>query len=152
MATNSTKLDAKENVKRPLPPQLLVVLRIFQVIFPAITAIIIIMINAIYLRITCNVSLIICHIIKAVSQRLKPGKTDPVLCVTSHFFGSIILYDILLIIMKSYFIHGHVSDLLLISTLVPIVKDTLADTTSSNIYCSVAISSLVMEIFDWVII
>ena len=39
MATYSTKLDAKENVSKPLTPQLMVVLRIFRVILQAITAI-----------------------------------------------------------------------------------------------------------------
>ena len=54
--------------------------------------------------------------------------------------------------MKSYLIHGHVSDFLLISTLLPIIKDKLGDTTVSSNYRSIAISSLVMKLFDWVII
>ena len=47
----STKLDAKENVSKPLPPQLKVILSIFRVTLQAITAIFITaeMINAIYL-------------------------------------------------------------------------------------------------------
>ena len=99
-------------------------------------------------------SLITCGIIKTASQKLKPSKTDPLLCVTSDFFmnAPIILYDLLSTIMKSYFVHGHVSDFLLISTLVPIVNDKLSDISSSNNYRSIAISSLVMTIFDWVII
>ena len=36
--------------------------------------------------------------------------------------------------------------------LIPIVKDKLSDMTSSNNYRSIAISSLVTKIFDWVII
>ena len=39
MATYSRKLDAKENASKPLPPQLMVVLIIFQVTLQAITAI-----------------------------------------------------------------------------------------------------------------
>ena len=99
-------------------------------------------------------SLITCGIIKTASQNLKPSKTDPLLCVTSDFFvnAPVILYDLLSIIMKSYFVHGHVSDFLLISTLVPIAKDKLSDISSGNNYRSIAISSLVMKIFDWVII
>ena len=74
--------------------------------------------------------LIACGIIKTASQKLKPSKTEPLLCVTYDFFvnAPIILYDHLSIIMKCYFDHGHVSDFLLISTLVPIVKDKLSDT------------------------
>ena len=58
-----------------------------------------------------DVSLTTCNIIKTASQRLKPGKTDPLLCVTSDFFVNApsILYDLLSIIMKGYFIHDHVS-------------------------------------------
>ena len=60
-------------------------------------------------------SLITCDIIKTESQRLKPGKTDPLLCVISDYFvnAPIILNDLSSIIMKIYFIHCHVSDFLL---------------------------------------
>ena len=40
----------------------------------------------------------------------------------------------------------------MLSNLIPIVKDKLSDITSSKNYRSIAISSLVMKIFDWVII
>ena len=78
--------------------------------------------NAIYLlwkeSLTCkitiergnDVSLITCEVlIKIASQRLKPL---PLLCVTSDFFvnAPILLYDLLSIIIKSYFVHCHVSD------------------------------------------
>ena len=55
-------------------------------------------------------------------------------------------------ILRGYITHAHVSDFLLVSNLIPIVKDKLADVTNSNNYRSIAISSLVMKIFDWVII
>ena len=53
--------------------------------------------------------------------------------------------------MRSYFIHGHISNFLLISSLLPIIKDKLGDTSVSSNYHSIAISSLVMKL-DWVII
>ena len=49
-------------------------------------------------------------------------------------------------------IHAHVTDFLLTSMLVPIIKDKLGDITSSDNYRSIAISSLVMKLFDLVII
>ena len=58
----------------------------------------------------------------------------------------------LAIILRGYIAHAHISDFLLVSNLIPIVKDKLSDMTSSNNYRSIAISSLVMKIFDWVII
>ena len=100
-----------------------------------------------------DVSLITCDIIKPVSQRFKPSKTDPLLCVTSDFFvnAPIILYYLLSIIIKSYFIYGYVNDFLLISTFLPNVKGKLADAKSSNNYRSIA-SGLITKIFDWLII
>ena len=62
------------------------------------------------------------------------------------------LFEILSICFKSYIVHAHVSEFLLISTLVPIIKDKLGDITSSNNYRSIAISSLVMKIFDLVML
>ena len=54
--------------------------------------------------------------------------------------------------MRPYLIHGHISDFLLISSLLPIIKDKLGDTSVSSNYRSITISSLVMKLFDWVII
>ena len=94
------------------------------------------------------------ELIKAASQKFKPGKSDPLLKVTSEFFlnALAIHYDLLSLILKSFIIHVHVSDFLLFSSLIPIVKDKLAAIININNYCSVAISSLVLKIFDWVII
>ena len=100
----------------------------------------------------------ICHItpelVKTASQKLKPGKSDPLLCVTSDFFVNApsILYELLSSILKSYIIHAYISEFLLLSNLIPIVKDRLSKITNSNNYRSIAISSLVMKIFDGVII
>ena len=55
-------------------------------------------------------------------------------------------------ILTGYITHAHVSDFLLVTNLISIVKDKLADVTNSNNYLSIATSSLVMKIFDWVII
>ena len=48
--------------------------------------------------------------------------------------------------------HAHVSNILLLATLIPIPKDRLGDLSSSNNYRSIAISSLILKIFDWIII
>ena len=54
--------------------------------------------------------------------------------------------------IKSFLIHGHVSQILLLSTLVPIVKDRLKNICSSKNYRSIAISSLILKTLDWTII
>ena len=63
-----------------------------------------------------------------------------------------ILYDMLTTILRGYITYARVSDFLLVSNLIPIVKDELTDVTNSNNYRSIAISSIVMKIYDWVII
>ena len=93
--------------------------------------------------------------VKTVTLRkLRPGKTDVMLNLASDFFihSPDRLFEILCICFKSYIVHAHVSNFLLISTLVPHIKDKLGDMTSSNNYRSIAISSLVMKIFDLVIL
>ena len=56
------------------------------------------------------------------------------------------------ITIKSFFIHGHISEFLLLATLVPIVKDKLKNLCQSSNYRSIAISSLIMKLLDWIII
>ena len=46
----------------------------------------------------------------------------------------------------------HVADVLLLSTLVPLVKDKLGDVHSSKNYRSVSISSILLKLIDWVVI
>lgn len=94
------------------------------------------------------------ELIGEAMKKLNPGKTDPLLKVTSDFFINSpgILHKLLSMILRSYIVHSHVSDFLLISSLVPIIKDKLASVTNSSNYRSIAISSLILKIFDWVII
>ena len=91
---------------------------------------------------------------KAVQQKLKPGKRDPVVNMNSDclIHAPPKLFEILSECFKSYMIHGHVIKFLLISSLVPLIKDKLGDVTDSNNYRSIAISSLILKIFDLVII
>ena len=51
--------------------------------------------------------------------------------------------------IRSFVTHAHVTSKLLIATLVPIVKDKLADLCSSKNYRSIAISSLILKLLDW---
>lgn len=101
-----------------------------------------------------DIGLITCDTLKIAAQRIKPGKSDPLFRLTSDCFlyAPDILYELLSILLKSYLTHAHVSEFLLLSTLIPIVKDKLGDITNSNNYRSIAINSIVMKIFDWVII
>ena len=98
----------------------------------------------IHKRIDCSsnqyVDLVTPKIIEYSAAKLRPGKTDPILNITSDCLknGPAILFSILSYCLQSYIVHGHVSDFLLMSTLVPIVKDKFGDTTCSSNYRSIA--------------
>ena len=66
--------------------------------------------------------------------------------------GTNSLYELLSVILKSSSVHSHVPQVLLLSTLVPLVKDKLGNINSSKNYRSVAISSIVLKLIYWVII
>ena len=86
--------------------------------------------------------------VKEATEKLKDGKSDPICDISSDC----ILFDLLAAVIRGYLIHGHVSLFLLLATLVPIVKDKLANICSSKNYRSIAISSLILKIIDWIII
>ena len=48
--------------------------------------------------------------------------------------------------------HGHVSDILLVATIIPLVKNKLGDLESSDNYRSIALSSVILKIYDWVVL
>ena len=94
------------------------------------------------------------NVVKEATLKLKPGKTDPMVEITSDYLinSPDVLSQILTACLKAFIIHGYVSDFLLVSMMIPIIKDKLGDRTSSDNYRSIAISSLIMKIFDLVIL
>ena len=63
--------------------------------------------------------------------------------------GSMKLYNLLAAVLKSFLVHGNISVYLLLATLVPIIKDRLGSIQSSKNYRSIAISSLVLKLFEF---
>ena len=53
---------------------------------------------------------------------------------------------------SSNFYHGHITIYLPLATLVPIIKNKLASINTSKNYRSIAISSLILKILDWIIL
>ena len=53
---------------------------------------------------------------------------------------------------ESFLIHGCVSNLLLVATIIPLIKDKLGDIENSDNYRSIALSSVILKVFDWVVI
>ena len=54
--------------------------------------------------------------------------------------------------IKSFLVHAYIPQYMLISTLVPIIKDRLSSINISKNYRSVCISSLGLKQFDWITI
>ena len=103
----------------------------------------------------CEVLKITPTLVKEASKKLKPDKSDPV----SEFFSDYlinapdILYQHLSDVMKTYITHGHLlTQTLAIYTLLPMIKDKLGKASDSNNYRSIAISSIILKLLDWVII
>ena len=92
-------------------------------------------------------------IAEAVSH-LKSGKSDPVFEFSSDCIKNAptLFYEHLTSVFRSFLIHDHISSVLMVSTLIPLLKDKLGDICTSSNYRSIALSSLILKIFDWVII
>ena len=94
------------------------------------------------------------EVVKKAAFKLKAGKSDPSYSFSSDCFknGSENLFVKLGELIRGFLIHSHVTLELLISTLVPIVKDPLASINISENYRSVCISSLTIKLLDWIVI
>ena len=93
-------------------------------------------------------------LIKEAISRIKNNKSDPVFDFTSNCLKNApsILFNQLSSLFRYYLIHGHTSELLMKSTLIPIPKDKLGDACSGENYRPIAISSMILKIFDWVVL
>ena len=93
-------------------------------------------------------------IVKEASCHLNSGKTDPVFDFSSDCIKNSpdILYEHLSTMLQLLLTHSHVSMFLLLAVLVPIVKDKLGNISASKNYRSIAISSIILKIFDWIVI
>ena len=94
------------------------------------------------------------EIVKEAAHKLKSGKGDPVFSFSSDCFknASDQLFEKLSVIIQSFLVHGHVTLILLLATLVPIIKDKLGSINVSKNYRSIAISSIFLKLIDWIFI
>ena len=94
------------------------------------------------------------ELVKEAAKHLNNNKSDPIYSFTSDCLknGPDCLFKHLSIALQSFLVHGHVTLFLLLATLVPIIKDKLGSISSSKNYRSIAMSSLVLKLLDWVIL
>ena len=100
-----------------------------------------------------DVELVTPEIIEKVALEIKSNKKDPVFTFNSSCVkhAPTSFYQHISNIIKVFLIHGHVSNMLLVATIVPLIKDKLGNIESSDNYRSIALSSVILKIFDWVI-
>ena len=93
-------------------------------------------------------------IVKEAAKHLNNSKSDPIYSFSSDCIknGPDSLYTHLSAALQSFLVHGHVTLFLLLATLVPIIKDKLGSISSSKNYRSIAMSSLILKLLDWVIL
>ena len=93
-------------------------------------------------------------IVKEAASNLRNSKSDP----TFNFSSDCVknspdnLFSFLSTIIQAFLIHGRVTLFLLLATLVPLVKDKLATLNDSKNYRSIAMSSLILKLLDWIIL
>ena len=93
-------------------------------------------------------------IVKEAASNLRDSKSDP----TFNFSSDCVknspdnLFSFLSTIIQAFLIHGRVTLFLLLATLVPLVKDKLATLNDSKNYRSIAMSSLILKLLDWIIL
>ena len=101
-----------------------------------------------------DVDLITTEKVKEATMNLKSNRNDPLFDFNSDCLKNApeILIEHLAYTIKSSLIHAHITNCLLLATIIPLIKDKLGNLTSSSNYRSIALSSLVLKIFDWLII
>ena len=97
-----------------------------------------------------TISLFTADLVKTAVKKLKPDKSD----VTGNFTSDClkaapdIFFEKLSELFKTSLSHGYFSHDLLVCALSPIVKDSNGEISSSKNYRGIAISSLILKIFD----
>ena len=101
-----------------------------------------------------DVDLVTPDIVTDAVKGIKTKKSDPMFAFNSDCIkqSPTSLYEHLACMIKCFLIHGHVSNMLLVATIIPLVKNKLGDTESSDNYRSIALSSVILKIYDWIVL
>ena len=94
------------------------------------------------------------EVVADVVKEIKSNKNDPVFTLNSNCIKNApsSLYFHLANLIRCFLIHGHVSHFLLLATILPLIKDKLGNEESSENYRSIALSSVLLKIFDWIVL
>ena len=91
---------------------------------------------------------------RIVKEKLKCSKTDPEFDITTDALKNSpeMLFNRIASLLQSMLVHGHVCLELLICAILPLIKDKNGRDDDSNNYRGIALSSLFLKIFDWVLL
>ena len=101
-----------------------------------------------------DVDLVTPELLYKAAENVKKHKNDPSFSFNSDCFkrGPKSLFQHLSTMIKCFLIHGHVCQDLLLATLVPLIKNKLGEDKSSDNYRSIALSSVVLKLLDWIVL
>ena len=93
-------------------------------------------------------------IVKKAACKMKPGKGDVTEGYTSDAILNApdILFDQLAMVYRSWLIHGTVTLSLLACAFLPLLKNSLKNPAETNSYRAIAGSSLLLKLFDQVVL
>ena len=91
---------------------------------------------------------------KIIKEKIKPDKSDPEFDITTDNLKNapISLYVHLANFFRSVLIHGSISQSLLICAILLLLKDKHGATDDSNNYRGIALRSILLKVFDWVVL
>ena len=100
-----------------------------------------------------NVDRITDDLVKEALGSMKKSKNDAMFNIQSDCMinGPDVLVTHLSNMIRSFVVHGNVPYFILVCTLLPLVKDNLADITSSENYRAIASGSLLLKLLDVII-
>ena len=99
-----------------------------------------------------DVNMVSSEIVRKAANQVKPNKNDSVFDSDCLKRAPPMLFQHLTNIFKMFLIHGHASKVQLIAVIVPLLKDKMGDTGCSDNYRSIALSRILLIIFDWIVI
>ena len=90
------------------------------------------------------------HIVKEAVMMMKAQKLDITQGFSSDSFKNApqVFFDQLALIFRSWLMHGTVTKTILSCAFIPLLKSSLKDPSSSESYCAIAGSSLVLRTFE----
>ena len=93
-------------------------------------------------------------LVKSIISKLSANKNDVSFSCRSDGlkYGVESLAEPMADLFKACIVHGHISKVFLICALTPIVKDNTKSKTSSNNYRLIGISSLILKLFDFLLL